>query len=294
LINIGKVAISYGQPHPVVLESSPQLFHTVDDLYPVVDRRRVYVDEAFVSLERNLLELSTLRDMALEMKHRSLPVVAFLDGSLIQWSLDQMPEGYQRDFLRRSTAVYDSFANNAIPLLGYVSNSRSCDIINLLRVWLCPYAQSECRRYCSELFEDEFPCSTIWPVTDRQLYSNILPANCRGPFIQSGSNKALALPAKHHVVSTYVNVGTEVARIEMPRWLATDKEASTKAIQMAISQAQKGAGYPIALSEAHNQAVIRGADRSRFFELVANHLIQLGMPRVRVSPKESGKRRGVV
>src|SRR5437868_2100713 len=64
LINIGKVAIRYGQTAEVLLDSTPHLFHTVDDLYPMVDRRRMYVDETFVGLERSLLELSALRDLA--------------------------------------------------------------------------------------------------------------------------------------------------------------------------------------------------------------------------------------
>jgi NurA domain len=294
LINIGKVCLSYDLSHPVIMESVPHLFHSVDDLYPAIDKRRLYVDESFVSLERNLLELSTLRDMALDAQKRALPVVAFVDGSLIQWSLNQMPESYQRRFLQRLNAVYDTFADRKIPLLGYVSQSRSADLINMLRTIECPYEQSDCKRYCSEMSEEDFPCSGIWPVTDRQLFTNILPTGCRGPQLQSGANKAMVLPARHHVVCSYLNVGTEVARIEMPRWLASDRKLSQQAMEITLSQAQKGAGYPITLEEAHNQAVIHGSDRRQFFELVANHLVQLGMPRVRVSPKEAGKRRGIV
>jgi hypothetical protein len=294
LINIGKVGISYGEPHPVIMESTPHLHASVDDLYPVIDRRRTYVDESFVTLERNLLELATLRDMALAAAKRALPVVAFIDGSLIQWNLSQMPDSYQRHFLKRLNSVYDSLADNAVPLIGYISQSRSSDVINLLRVWQCPYELSDCSRHCSELVEEDFPCSKVWPVNDRQLFTNILPAHCRGPLIQSGANKAMALAPRHHVVCTYLNVGTETARIEMPRWLARNRELSGQALQIAISQAQKGGGYPVCLSEAHNQAVIRGSDRTKFFELVTNHLVQLGMPGVRVSPKETGKRRGIV
>jgi hypothetical protein len=41
-------------------------------------------------------------------------------------------------------------------------------------------------------------------------------------------------------------------------------------------------------------AVVRAADRSKFFELLAKHLIEAGVQRVKVSPKESGKRRSIV
>jgi hypothetical protein len=294
LINIGKAIISYGEQHPVILDSLPYLFHSPEDLYPLVDRRRFHVDDMFVSLERNLLELSTLRDCALEATNRALPVVALLDGSLIPWSLDNMPEAYQRRYSQRMQFILQSFHDNNIPLLGYISHSRSSDVINTLRVWRCPYPQSDCHRLCGQLTEDDYPCSVFWPITDRQLMHQTLKRFFRGPLFASGTKKASGLPREHGVCFTHVNTGKEIARIEFPRWLADDVALLHAAIETTVAQAEKGPGYPVSLAEAHNLAVVRAADRKRFFELLANHLIELGVPRVRISPKESGKRRGIV
>lgn len=295
LINLGKAIISYGDKSPVVLESTPLLFHNMEDLYPLMDKRRVHVDDLFVGMERNLLELSRLRDLSLEAANsRALPLVALVDGSLIQWSLDKMPENYQSRYVERLTMMLDSFRQNRIPLIGYISHSRSSDLVNALRVWHCPYDFSDCRRLCGHLHEEEYPCSTIWPSTDRQAIAPNLPRHNRGAIFASGVLKGPSIPDHDRVCFTYLNVGQETARIEMPRWLAEDSDLRDTALQMVLAQTNKGAGYPICLAEAHNMAVIRAADRSKFFQLVSRHLIELGIAKVRVSPKETGKRRGIV
>lgn len=57
-----------------------------------------------------------------------------------------------------------------------------------------------------------------------------------------------------------------------------------------LAQVQKGYGYPVALAEAHNQAVVRGSDRARFFGLLEQQLIKAGLRNVGTSYKEARKR----
>jgi NurA-like 5'-3' nuclease len=60
-----------------------------------------------------------------------------------------------------------------------------------------------------------------------------------------------------------------------------------------LAQAHKGYGYPVALAEAHNQAVVRGSDRARFFALLEQQLIRAGVRNVGTSYKEARKRGSV-
>jgi hypothetical protein len=144
------------------------------------------------------------------------------------------------------------------------------------------------------LNEEQFPCSSIWPLADRQLFTSLLPLGCRTAVFQSGANVARWLAAEHRICFAYMNVGAEVARLEFPRWLTEDTSWLNGAFRTVRSQVEKGGGYPVALAESHNLAVIRAADRARFFELLSRHLVSLGIDRVSVSPKESRKRRGIV
>src|SRR5271168_977140 len=95
LLNIGFVRLSYGTNEKPVLESFPHLYHRPDELYQLVNRRRLHIDELYVALERNLLEVKYLAERSIEAKEKGLQVVALLDGSLIPWSAEKMPVHYQ-------------------------------------------------------------------------------------------------------------------------------------------------------------------------------------------------------
>ena len=47
---------------------------------------------------------------------------------------------------------------------------------------------------------------------------------------------------------------------------------------LVVEQCRLGPGYPVALKEAHEQAVVTGADRQYFVDLVADALEQQGLP----------------
>ncbi len=75
----------------------------------------------------------------------------------------------------------------------------------------------------------------------------------------------------------YLNVGPEIVRIEIPKWVAKDVALLQRVHAMAHDQAQKGQGYPVSLSEAHEQAVIRSSEREQFYRLLENLYIQKGL-----------------
>lgn len=294
LINVGLASISYGAKFAPILASDPRLYHSTDDLYPLIEGRRVHVDELYVSLQRNLLELETLLAASMDLQSRSLPVISMFDGTLIPWSLERLPESYQREYNSRLMQAFDGFMQNGIPLVSYLSYPRSCDIVNVLRVSICPFELSRCRVNCGHLNEEQYPCSRIWPLSDRQLLIRQVDLEHRSPAFRSGWKAAQALPEPHKICFCYLNTGYEIARLEFPRWLFGDRTLFQLMLSAVAAQCKKGLGYPIALSEAHHLAVVRSKDRERFFEAITKHLMESGIKRVRVSPKESTKRGGFV
>ncbi|MBD0327871.1 MAG: DNA double-strand break repair nuclease NurA, partial [Pyrinomonadaceae bacterium] len=109
------------------------------------------------------------------------------------------------------------------------------------------------------------------------------------PLWQSSAS-ILDLYGDHQIFFCYAHVGAEVARIEMPAWVVADEELLETALQLVLTQVQKGYGYPVALAEAHNQAVVRGGDRTRFFALLEREMIRAGLQNVGTSYKEARKR----
>jgi hypothetical protein len=294
LLNVGLAMVTYGSKFPALLESVPRLYHRPEDLYPLVDRRRMHIDELYVSLERTMLELQCLLDKSIEAASRKTPVVALFDGSLIAWSAEKLPDGYQQAYMHRLQQLFEAFRTNEIPIVGYLSHSRGSDVINDLRAFICPYELADCRQHCGHLNEEDFPCSRIWPLSDRQMFKHMLALNERSCAFQSGASVSKNMDGQDRICFAYLNVGQEVARVEFPRWMLDKREKFDFSLSTIISQVHKGMGYPVCLAEAHHLAVIRGQDRERFFELITRRLVELGANRVRVSPKESKKRIGFV
>lgn len=294
LLNIGSAVISYGIKAPPILDTEPRLYHTDDDLYPLVDRRRMHIDELYVSLERQMLELEKLVELSVQSLLRGAPVVALVDGSLIPWSVEKMPGGYIETYLKRMADAFETLHDAGIPLFGYLSNSRSGDLVNDLRVYICPYESSHCRDHCGQLNEEDFPCSQVWPLSDRQLFAKFLKYSERSATFLSGASVTKLMGAEHRICFTYFNVGSEVARIEFPRWMLNHKELLDSSLQAVRAQVKKGMGYPVCLAEAHHLAVIRGGDRQKFFDLVARQLVQMGLKPVKLSAKESKKRNSFI
>src|SRR5262249_34250135 len=134
----------------------------------------------------------------------------------------------------------------------------------------------------------------IWPLQDRTMLAQCLPDLQRTVAFLSGASVSKSFPEELRICFLYLNIKDEIARIEFPRWLLSDKAAFDTALGAVLSQTRKGMGYPVALAEAHHLAVIKGNDRQQFFDLLARHLVSIGAQRVSLSPKEKKKRIGLV
>jgi hypothetical protein len=177
-----------------------------------------------------------------------------------------------------------------VPVAGYLSNSRSADVVNLLRLVACPKQALE----CSTCALHEPPCEEgHLPLHDRRVWAQKLRPGERSPLFYSSSPILRYYDDHQKILFFYLHVGSEVARLEVPRWVAEDAELLDRVHALAFDQAQKGLGYPITLQEAHNQAVVSREDRARFFALLSQRMAAAGVP-VAVSHKQLKKRAGVV
>jgi hypothetical protein len=294
LLNIGAAVLHYAKTSRAQLESFPMLYHRNEELYPLINRRRVHIDESLVSFERSIQELRKARELAEEVLTNNLRVLCLIDGSLIPFNVDKNIDRLQDELMEQYNSELDAFIAAEIPVMGYISHSRSSDLVNLLRVWRCPYPEARCQLNCGAKNEEEFPCSEIWPLSDRQLLASKLPRDTRSSVLLSGSRWSAALPKRNQICHTYLNTGLEAARVEFPYWLHEESVLLEFSFSALLSQIKKGHGYPVGLSEAHNLAVVRQADRSRLFQLLAEQLMVKRVAGLGVSPKENKKRRGIV
>ena len=301
LINIGYVLLHYGAVEKPLMNSIPTLFYQDRDAHEDWGGRRVYVSRDSVSLRRSTLEFTELAELALAAQQEGHDVVALADGTLILWSLEGKPVDLKEAVLEAHIQGFERLRRARIPVASYISKSGGQDLVNALRVGLCPLDAPDCDRCpwktegakgeAGTPLEESLPCD-LQGIGDGLLLRQTLRVGERTPAFESGS-KILASYGDHHVWFFYVNVGSEIARVETPRWVAEDEELLALLHAAICDQAEKGTGYPITLTEAHEQAVVRGRDRENFYALLQDSLIRADI-RTGTSSKSSKKRAATV
>jgi hypothetical protein len=308
LLNIGRVVLHYGQNRYPILDSLPEVFYRQEDLY--MSRKWGIRTEEWMSFRRTASEAIVLAELACSVHDQvsgewvvgsgdkelincpssppNPPTLAMVDGSLIYWFLEQLPQDARDHILPPILEAWQQMRDAQIPLMGYVSASRNVEAVNFLRLMACPHTAPDCASYCPNQLE-KVPCKVFDPLRDTALWTTQLQPGQRGPLWRSNA-RILELYGEHTIYFCYVHVGTEIARIEVPAWVAKDTEMFDQALGLMLAQVQKGYGYPVAIAEAHNQAVVRGGDKTRFFALLEKQMIKAGLKNVGTSYKEARKR----
>lgn len=291
LINIGRIMLHYGQNLHPLLDTLPEIYYKSEDLYEA--RKWGIRTEEWMGYRRTVAEAEVLAEMACTWvnppgAHFDIPNLAMTDGSLIYWFLETLAVEAREAILNPILESWQQLQATNIPLIGYVSASRSMEAISFLRFPACTQEQPNCISFCGEV--DNPPCQSIQPLRDVTLWTNILQPGQRSAIFRSNSRILDLYSEKQHIYFCYLHVGTEIARIEFPEWVAENNNLLEQALGITLTQVDKGFGYPVALAEAHNLAVVKGSDRSRFFALLEEQMIKAGLRNVGTSYKEARKR----
>ena len=297
VLNIGRVRLQYGKHPQAHLSSQGAFWYREEDLH-VEDRSGVQhpIEGPLLGTVMALRELEVLADEAGEA---SPPAVALRDGSLIFWPLQNEDPKLQDVLLPRITRALRRFHDMGIPVASYISYPGARDLVNSLRVWLC----GSCARLgdctsCQECDEEaQELCTHLRPTRDREVLLGYLRPGERSAIFESSS----ALQEKytdeagmdHRIQFFYVHTGEEIARVEAPRWVMETPAYRNLVHALVIDQCRRGHGYPPALQEAHEQAVITTEDRRMIEVLVEQALARVGLPYVRSMKDWSKRVRGI-
>jgi hypothetical protein len=219
-----------------------------------------------------------------------VPTLALVDGSLIYWFLESLPGDACDRILPPILEAWEQIRLAEVPLIGYISASRSTESLNLLRLQACPHPTPNCVVNCGDLEEKKPPCQVFDALRDPPFWFSILKPGQRTPLWKSTMRILNLYGESQTIYFCYVHVGSEIARVEFPAWVAENSTLLDRALSLMLGQIQKGYGYPISLSEAHNHAVVRGDDRARFFAFLEQQMIKAGLKNVGISYKETRKR----
>ena len=285
LLHIGRVFLSYGtgaRPH---LDAHAEILLLEDEDDGADEPEQAALRG--LGARRFAREMAALGELAAEAAETGLPAVALTDGSLIAWTLydEEGTDPAKAEGLAALQATLAAAQALQVPLAGYVSLPQSRDVVNALRITLCPEEMVNCER--CPYPKDAKPCAPIRRATDAALFARLLAPGERSAVFSSFGQKTgfsqilpMAYSDAHWIAFFYLNVGAEIVRIEIPAWVAEKPEFVELVHAVCLDQARKGRGYPVALAEAHERAVVRGTDRAAFLTLLSRHLVKAGSPAV--------------
>ena len=296
LINIGYASFRYGEHSDAQLWNNPYLYANDSDL--VINdsgsTRAFQVEGPLLGIKRAVKEIEALADL-IESEHTKTPIIALLDGSLIFWSLSsQAYPDFVRESLLKNKLLHAldrirlSGHSRKIALASYISLPRSKELVNSLRLSICPHEPIDCDKHCGKLNAGVRPCDDVNGLFDIDLMQKILKDSERSAIFSSAS-KVMDYYEEHQICYFYINTGNEISRVELPCWVAEDEKLLDLLHAGLLAQLHKGQGYPIALQEAHEQAVVSTTDREYFTQLVQELMTKEGLP-VDTSEKSRSKR----
>lgn len=313
VLNLGWSTIFYGASLPPVLQSRAELQPSTDTLTHRDEEDASGEDTIrgeTLSLLRSVRELALLSALATELP-RELPRVALLDGNLGLWNLTQAPisRRLREHLIRGEGGLLPSL--NALRVLAdggcfafgaYTSAPGTADVVHALRVAVCPLNDVACTR-CPGLATTTRPCDLVGVLTDADLFGALLRPGERSAIFEVRS-KAFLRPTEpkqplwyeaegHTVTFFYLRVDDEIARVELPCWLAARREGVDLLHAVLVDQCSKGFGYPVALQEAHEQAVITTVDRRSFAALLERAVAESGIAPAGSAKSRSKTRRSI-
>ncbi|MFA6065820.1 MAG: DNA double-strand break repair nuclease NurA [Candidatus Babeliaceae bacterium] len=257
LINIGTVLIRYGSTSSVSLDSVPSVLFK-DSLF------ESDMSPEAINCYRSEEELTVALAASEKVRHEN-PLLLF-DGSLIMWHLEGKEKKSKHYFLSRSLELMNKLYDMKILHAGYISLPKSKELVNIIR------RAGEMGMYMSL----NAHLSSLDTIVDTGITHFFLAPHARTIVFKNQSALVDAYPQHIRPHFFYLNNGYEIVRIEIPAWIAEDNNLVDRIAILSLDQAIKGNGYPVCLSEAHEQAVVKNADRDFFYDLMYRLSYQYG------------------
>lgn len=252
LINIGTVALRYGAARSVALSAIPYVFTDGED--------ELHVSTLLVNGKRQELELRAGVEQVQEGD------LLLFDGSLIFWHLEAKDPILKQTFLPKYLASLYVLYQNKRLTASYISAPRSRELVNLIRLELCNFDTANTAAF-----------QPVERLVDGMIGSFFIEKHHRSIVFKNHAAISQEYPDQIHPYFFYLNVGHEIGRVEIPAWIALDDEKTNYVASIILDQCIKGRGYPVAIAEAHEQAVVKGPDREFFYHV----LTKMGIERER-------------
>jgi hypothetical protein len=279
LINIGSLVYRHGSGEAPEARSEATLGYTEDDLY----ENGVLVAGNLLDVRRDLAELKRLADAC--QAPQPSPVVAFVDGPLVLWVLQDLTRGAASSKVNTYLDQLERIRRAGGIVGGFVSRPGYTEVTRLLHLASVHGDFERCKERPSPL--ERLP--------DRAVFTKLPPGARSALFVSpKAANHAFYAPRGHQVYFFYLNLAQEgrksvIGRVEVPAWVAEEAAHLDLIHGATVVQARITGDYPYALARADELAYITIRERQAFEDMVLTALLKAGVSPA-PSPKASYKR----
>ena len=257
VVNVGSIALAHGSGMAPQVYTHSRLHFTDDDLQ---DTRGQPVDTHLINARRDAAELEEVARLAGE--RGDAPTLALLDNGLLLWAASQEQKAARPD-VQRVLAAYlralDQLKASGAALAGYISRPRSAHVVGLAEA-------------------AAVDPGALHGVTDRLLFGRRLSPLARSARYRHPAklNEVFA-ERGHEVHFFYLHTGAQdgIARVEVPAWVAEDRERMA-AVHAGLIEQCRLTGIPYPLVRAHELALVGHDDRRALENLVQAALVRHG------------------
>lgn len=281
LINVGSLIYRHGSNEkPIAYNPEPLLCYRPED---ILDEQGRLISSSEINVKRDLAEMGVLVELAGRAAPAGEPLVALVDGQLTLRVID-LPFHQQEERQNEYIALLDHLRDAGAALAGYIDRPRSTFILSLLHL-----AGLE----LEAITEENLRQNRFRSLTDLDLFDFLGPGQRSAIFTTKAKGLEKYTYAGHSIHFFYLNAGPnpdspQLARVEIPAWVATDPIALDTLHAAIIRQAALTGGFPYVLARADELAVISPEEREAVEMMLAVEMRRHGLT-PSLSSKQSNK-----
>lgn len=276
VINVGAIAMQTGSG------KAPEIF-TDTRLYFLSEFDNTYFSESQIALQRDVAERKKLLELS---KKFSGSIVALTEGQLELWGATDNES--RKDFeksLQDYLDVLEGLKQKRVLTSGYVDKPGANWTVRLLEI--ASFSEDEQKN-----LKKHHP---LLGVTDRWLFSKILPSQARSAVFALQSKSAETYIGSLALHFFYLNVGDKrkptIVRVDIPSWVAKDNQILDTLHKVLIDQSRilGHKPFPYLLHRAHEIAVVSHQEKYQIDQMLVAEIRNSSGELDEVSGKQSAK-----
>ncbi len=279
LLNTGIFIYYHGAEATPTQMTIPQLYFQKEHVH---DRANRVISNRTVDARRTVNEMKQLAAHAWELRKQDpgSNIVSLYDNHLLFWANSDVTGSDQimRDYHAALVQLHDTGA----VLAGYLDNPFRSRVVMRLLYLLSLRDEAEIKQKQQELARG----GDLEGLRDAHLFQSILQPGERSAMMVQNSPRNLSYKQRgisyeiaFFYVKVYNSVRTAIARVDLPMWVARDKETVDALHALILEQCkiQGHTPYPYALTRADELAFVSGKDKRKLDELVNIELRKKGI-----------------